>query len=193
MKVGIVKYNAGNWQSVLFALERLGCSAQLCSTPEELGRVDKIIFPGVGHAQAAMHSLKQTGLDRALAETRKPLLGVCLGMQLMCLQSAEGPTDCLVIFPQQVKRLDFAPKVPHTGWNQLTRLRGPLFSRIKEEARAYFVHSYFLELNEFASAQVNYGQPFCAAIERDNFFGVQFHPEKSAAVGESILKNFLAL
>ncbi len=193
MKIVILNYNAGNSQSILFALQRLGSEAKLSADPQDLLCADKLIFPGVGQARSAMDSLRRTGLDRIIPQLKIPVLGICLGMQLLCNYSEEGATEGLGVFAQDVKRLDSRCKVPHMGWNTLISPRGRLFEGVEAPAWVYFVHSYYLACSECTTAIVDYGGAFCAALERDNFFGVQFHPEKSAAVGELILRNFIKL
>ncbi|NOX38298.1 MAG: imidazole glycerol phosphate synthase subunit HisH [Calditrichaeota bacterium] len=193
MKVAILKYNAGNIYSVQLALNRLGYPAILTDEPQVLEAADKIIFPGVGEARSAMAYLQQRGLDAWLVQTRQPVLGICLGLQLLCEFSEENQTPGLGIFPVRVRRFPPKGKVPHMGWNTIGQLKGPLFNGISEGAYVYFVHSYYPELTPLTTARTEYLVPFSAAIERDNFFGVQFHPEKSGTVGEKILRNFLEL
>ncbi|WP_035756014.1 imidazole glycerol phosphate synthase subunit HisH [Hugenholtzia roseola] len=191
----IIDYKAGNIQSLRFALARLGVEATLSAQAEVLEAADKIIFPGVGHAQAAMQALHAAGLDTLLPTLKKPLLGICLGMQLLCSHSEEGQTPALAIFPTQVKRFpsDSSEKVPHMGWNQVQNLEGDLFRHIAPETNFYFVHSYYVPLSSHTIARCEYGLSFSAAIQKDNFFAVQFHPEKSGAAGEKLLQNFLSL
>jgi glutamine amidotransferase len=191
----IVDYKAGNIQSLRFALARLGVEAKLSAQAEVLEAADKLIFPGVGHAQAAMQALQAAGLDVLLPTLKKPLLGICLGMQLLCSHSEEGQTPALNIFPMQVKRFpsDTSEKVPHMGWNQVRDLKGRLFAHIAPETNFYFVHSYYVPLGADTAASCTYGLSFSAALEKDNFFAVQFHPEKSSAAGEKLLQNFLSL
>ncbi len=196
MNTVIIKYNAGNIQSVLYALERIGASAVVTDNVEEMQAADNVIFPGVGEASTAMNYLRQRRLDEVIKNLRQPILGVCLGMQLMCAYSEENNTECLGIFDEQVKR--FAPatgaiKVPQIGWNDIYNLRSDLFSNLKDNSYCYFVHSYFAALGNDTIATANYVQPYSAALHRDNFYGVQFHPEKSAEVGEQILKNFISI
>lgn len=197
MKVVIIKYNAGNICSVNFALKRLGVQAEITDDADMIRSADKVVFPGVGEATSTMEYLRQHGLDKLILSLRQPLLGICLGMQLMCRHSEEGNTDCLGIFDEDVKL--FVPqshtdKVPHMGWNEIEDLKGSLFH---EEVNAgefvYFVHSYFVPVNPFTVATANYIVPFSAAMEKDNFFATQFHPEKSGSTGEKILKNFLEI
>lgn len=193
MNIVIIKYNAGNIHSVRLALERLGIKPKVSDDPLEILKADKIIFPGVGEARSAKLYLKDNKLDELIVQLKQPVLGICLGLQLMCAHSEENDTDCFNIFPAKVKRFPPQDKVPHMGWNTLTNLEGPLFHGVKENSYAYFVHSYYAEQSPDAIAQTNYIIPFSSALQNDNFFAVQFHPEKSAAVGEQILKNFIEL
>ncbi len=194
MQLVIIKYNAGNIQSVSFALERLGVNFRITDDPEEVGKADKVIFPGVGEASTTMKYLRERKLDQLIVGLKQPLLGVCLGMQLMCGYSEENDTECLGIFQEKVKRFipegDF--KVPHMGWNNLT-LTNSWLDRELENKYAYFVHSYYVPVNSFTSAITEYINPFSSAMHKDNFYAVQFHPEKSAATGELVLKSFLKL
>lgn len=196
MQVAIVKYNAGNVRSVDCALRRLGVEATVTDDEKTLREADHVIFPGVGEAGTTMDFLHTTGLDRVILNLNKPVLGICLGMQLMCRHSEEGDVNCLGIFDVDVKR--FVPalhedKVPHMGWNTLTQTHGPLFHGFTRDEYVYFVHSYYVPLNPHTSATTQYILPFSAALHKDNFFATQFHPEKSGTVGERILKNFLML
>lgn len=193
MKVVIVKYNAGNIHSVRLALERLGVKAQITDDPMQIRQADKVIFPGVGEASSAMQYLNEENLADLIVQLKQPVLGICLGLQLMCTHSEENNTDCFNIFPAQIKKFPPKDKVPHMGWNALTNLKGPLFRDVPEGSYVYFVHSYYAEQNPYAAAQADYIIPFSAALERDNFFAVQFHPEKSADVGERILRNFIEI
>ena len=196
MKTVIIKYNAGNIQSVLYALERLGVSATVTDNLETIQTADKVIFPGVGEASTAMDYLKQRNLDQLIKNLKQPVLGICLGMQLMCMHSEENDTTCLGIFEEQVKLFkptDAAIKVPQIGWNNITNLKTDLFKGVKEESFAYFVHGYYASLGSHTIATTNYIQPYSSALQKDNFYGVQFHPEKSAKVGEQIIQNFLNL
>ena len=193
MKVIIIKYNAGNIYSVKLALERLGAESIISENPDEIRSADKIIFPGVGEASSAMRYLRKNGLAGLLPEIKQPFLGICLGLQLMCRYSEENNTDCLNIFPVDVLKFPPQDKVPHMGWNSISSLKGKLFKNVPEGSFVYFVHSFFAQRNEFESAVTDYITPFSAAIEKDNFYAVQFHPEKSAHVGEQILRNFLEL
>jgi len=194
MKVVIIKYNAGNIQSVSFALERLGIDFSITDDKQQILSADKIIFPGVGEASTTMEYLRNTKLDVLIRELKQPMLGICLGMQLMCKHSEENDTECLGIFDEPVKR--FIPgggfKVPHMGWNQLHLSEGWLDNAL-EGKDAYFVHSYYVPVNRHTSAITEYITPFSAAMHRDNFYAVQFHPEKSAEAGELVLKSFLRL
>lgn len=194
MQLVIIKYNAGNIQSVSFALERLGVEFLITDNPEEIQKADKVIFPGVGEASTTMNYLRERKLDKVIIQLKQPLLGVCLGMQLMCRYSEENNTECLGIFQETVKRFipegDF--KVPHMGWNNLTLSNGWLDPGL-ENRFAYFVHSYYVPVNEFTSAITEYINPFSSAMHKDNFYAVQFHPEKSAETGELVLKSFLKL
>lgn len=193
MKVAIVKYNAGNTQSVIYALNRLGIEPVLSDEEEVLRSADKVIFPGVGEASTAMQYLRERHLDKLIPTLKQPVLGICLGLQLMCRHSQENDTTCLDIFPMDVKRFPPQDKVPQMGWNSLTDLKGPLFKGLKEGSYVYFVHSYFAELSEYTAATTNYIIPYSSAIQKDNFYAVQFHPEKSSKEGELIIKNFIEL
>ena len=193
MKVAIVKYNAGNIRSVYFALERLGIEAVITDDHHLLRAADKVIFPGVGEASTTMKYLRERKLDVLLKELTQPVLGICLGLQLMCARSEEGAAECIGIFDLEVKKFEMKLKVPHMGWNSLQKVGGKLFNPEQEGAYVYFVHSYYAAIGENTSAVADYINPFSAAIERDNFYATQFHPEKSGPVGEKILQNFLAL
>lgn len=194
METVIIDYGAGNVFSVATALERLGVRSALTSDPDVIRRAERVIFPGVGQAGQAMERLVRTGLDEVIPRLTVPVLGICLGMQLMCARSEEGQTEGLGIFPLDVKKIGGGVKVPHMGWNNLTELKGPLFKGLGEEApRMYFVHSYYVPVSGFSAAVCDYGFAFSAALEKDNFFGCQFHPEKSSAMGQAVLKNFLKL
>jgi imidazole glycerol-phosphate synthase subunit HisH len=196
MKLVIVKYNAGNIQSVLFALERIGLQADVTDDIYELRSADKVIFPGVGEASTAMEYLKARNLDQVIKELKQPVLGVCLGMQLMCNYSEENDTKCLGIFEENVLRFDgkeSSLKVPQMGWNNIYDLRSPLMENVAENSYCYFVHSYYASIGEHTIATTDYTKPFSAALNKDNFYGVQFHAEKSADAGEQILKNFITL
>jgi glutamine amidotransferase len=195
MNLKIVKYNAGNIQSVLFALERIGVQAEVTDDTEKLQSADKVIFPGVGEASTAMEYLKARKLDKVIKELKQPVLGVCLGMQLMCAHSEENDTDCLKIFGEKVLRfratsLEGSHKIPQMGWNQIYDVKSELMTGVNEEY-CYFVHGYYVPLNEHTIAVTDYIQPYSSALNKDNFYGVQFHAEKSALPGEKILRNFL--
>lgn len=192
-KVVIIDYGAGNIQSIQFALERLGCRSILSKDKAEIAQADKIIFPGVGHAESAMQKLKETGLERLIPNLKQPVLGICLGMQLMCNYSEEGETKGLGIFNIDVKRFDISEKVPHMGWNVINDLKTPLFNGIPERSYMYFVHSYYVPNNTESIAQTDYEISYCSALAKNNFYGVQFHPEKSGKLGEQILGNFLKM
>jgi glutamine amidotransferase len=191
--IAIVKYNAGNATSVFNALSRLGCEALITDQPSEIRAAEKVIFPGVGEAGSAMRFLREKGLDRLLPALTQPVLGICLGMQLLCDFSEESATPGLGIFSARVRRFPPGDKVPHMGWNNLPERQGSLFEGIEASDDFYFVHSYYAEVCDQTTAVCEYIQPFSAALQRDNFFGVQFHPEKSGLVGEKLLKNFLNL
>lgn len=196
MNVAIIKYNAGNIYSVDYALKRLGITPVITADPELIIKADKVIFPGVGEAFTTMEYLKAHQMTDLIRGLKQPVLGICLGMQLMCRYSEEGNADCLGIFDVDVKR--FIPqrhedKVPHMGWNTITDLKGGLFSPALENQFVYFVHSYYVPLNADTAATTEYILPFSASLHKDNFYATQFHPEKSGSVGEQILKNFLNL
>lgn len=196
VNVAIVKYNAGNIRSVDYALRRLGVEPVITADAAVLRRADKVIFPGVGEAGTTMRHLRAEGLDSLILSLRQPVLGICLGMQLMCRHSEEGNVDCLGIFDAEVKRFVAArheDKVPHMGWNTVSLVSGDLFRGFDKPEYVYFVHSYYVPLHPFTAAQADYIQPFSAALQRDNFYATQFHPEKSGNVGERILRNFLTL
>ena len=201
MDLVIIKYNAGNIQSVLYALERIGVNAVVTDDYEQIQSAGKVIFPGVGEASSAMRYLKEHKLDAVIKNLQQPVLGICLGMQLMCAYSEENDTTCLGIFDEHV-RLFLPPtggdgggriKVPQIGWNNIFNLKTKLFSGLPENSYCYFVHGYYAALGEHTIATADYVQPYSAALHRNNFYGAQFHPEKSAKVGEQILKNFLSL
>ncbi|HEY5462240.1 MAG TPA: imidazole glycerol phosphate synthase subunit HisH [Hanamia sp.] len=200
MNVAIIKYNAGNVQSVLYALQRLGLNAIVTDDHEKIIAADKVIFPGVGNASSAMEYLKEKGLDELIISLKQPVLGICLGLQLLCNFSEEGNTECLGIFNSDVKKFDesvyqnknLVPvKIPHIGWNTICGLSSPLFKGVEEKSYVYFVHSYYALLSDETIATTDYINPFSAAMGKDNFYGVQFHSEKSADTGERILSNFL--
>ncbi|MDR2238010.1 MAG: imidazole glycerol phosphate synthase subunit HisH [Chryseobacterium sp.] len=191
--IAVIKYNGGNVSSVQNALRQLNTDSVVTDDPELILRADKVIFPGVGEASSTMKNLKEKGLDSLIPYLKQPVLGICLGMQLMCADNEEGNNQGLGIFNIPVRR--FPPKdlVPHMGWNSLSHLNSPLFSGISGNSDVYFVHSYYCGLSEFTTADCEYILPFSAALQKDNFYAVQFHPEKSGAVGRRILENFLTL
>ncbi len=191
--IAIIDYNAGNIQSVRFALNRLGIEPVLTNDEEQLQKADKVIFPGVGEAGTAMSFLKSKNLHQVIPELSQPVLGICLGLQLMCRHSEESNTDCLNIFPLNVKKFSGGMKIPHIGWNTIYNLKSPLFKGCSENNYVYYVHSYFAETEKNTIAETDYINKFSAALQKNNFYAVQFHPEKSSSVGEQILKNFLAL
>ena len=193
MKIAIIDYGAGNVQSVLFALERLGFVGIVTNDWITIKSADKVIFPGVGEASSAMKMLQESGLDVLIPTLKQPVLGICLGMQLMCKYSEEGNTNGLGIFDVNVVKFSQEVKVPQMGWNTVYNLKTPLFEGIKENEFMYLVHSYYATLSENTIATTNYELEYSTALQRDNFFGVQFHPEKSGIFGEQILKNFLNL
>jgi glutamine amidotransferase len=196
MEIVIIQYNAGNIQSVLYALERIGTTAVVTDNVELIKSADKVIFPGVGEASTAMAYLKERNLDAVIKNLQQPVLGICLGMQLMCAYSEENNTTCLGVFEENVcqfKTADPVIKVPQIGWNTITNLKTDLFNQVPENSYAYFVHGYYAALGAHTIATSNYIQPYSSALNKDNFYGVQFHPEKSAKVGEQIIKNFLEL
>ncbi len=194
MKVAIVKYNAGNVESVKNALNRLNIEPILTDAAEELRAADRVIFPGVGEASSAMGYLRNLGLDSVIKSLKQPVLGVCLGMQLLCESSEENETDCLGILPYHVKKFESNElKIPQMGWNNIFNLQSPLFDGIAENAFVYFVHSFYVESGAETVATADYGLNFSAAVQHKNFYAVQFHTEKSGAVGEQILGNFLKL
>ncbi|MGZ3837452.1 MAG: imidazole glycerol phosphate synthase subunit HisH [Flavisolibacter sp.] len=196
MNLAIIKYNAGNIQSVLYALERLGLVAEVTDDPERIRSADRIIFPGVGEAGSAMNSLRQNHLDKVIRELKQPVLGICVGMQLLCSHSTENDTECLGIVPIRVKKFEPGPgrlKVPQVGWNTIYGFRSDLFREIEDESFIYNVHSYYAEDSAFSIAKCTYGVEYAAAIRKDNFYGVQFHAEKSAGTGDKIIQNFLNL
>jgi glutamine amidotransferase len=200
MIVAIIKYNAGNVQSVLYALQRLGTNAIVTDDVDEILSADKVIFPGVGNAGSAMEYLKEKKLNELIISLKQPVLGICLGLQLLCNSSEEGDTKCLGIFDSVVKKFDdtvfqnknLVPyKIPHMGWNTIDHLSSPLMKDVAENSYVYFVHSYYAEPSDETIARTDYINPFSAAIHKNNFYGVQFHTEKSGLAGEQILKNFL--
>ena len=194
MKVSILKYNAGNTTSVQFALERLGVASVVTNNHEEILTSDRVIFPGVGEASSAMKFLQQSGLNEVVLNLKQPVLGICLGMQLMCEHSEEGNTPGLGIFPVHVKKfISVSEKVPHMGWNTVENMKSSVFRDVDNDTYVYYVHSYYAEICADTIGVTNYVQPYSAALHRGNYYGVQFHPEKSGAAGERILKNFLVL
>ena len=196
MKTVIIQYNAGNIQSVLFALERIGVEAFVTDDVKQIETADKIIFPGVGEASTAMTYLKERKLDQLIVSLQQPVLGICLGMQLMCSFSEENNTPCLEIFDERVEKFSSNNqelKIPQIGWNNIVDLKTDLFRGVSDEAYCYFVHGYYAALGKHTIATANYGLAYSAALKKGNFYGVQFHPEKSAAVGEQIIKNFIEL
>jgi len=199
MKVAIIKYNAGNIQSVDYALKRLGVEAVVTADHEEIKAADKVIFPGVGEASTTMAYLRNHRLDKLITALKQPVLGICLGLQLMCRHSEEGDVDCLGIFDETVKKFELqkellsSMKIPHMGWNTISDLKSDLFNQSIDNQYCYFVHSYYATTGKDTAAICNYPSPFSAALQKDNFYAVQFHPEKSGKVGAMILENFLQL
>jgi glutamine amidotransferase len=196
MNITIVQYNAGNIQSVLYALERLGVTATVTDDPAMIQAADKVIFPGVGEASTAMAYLKARKLDQLIVALKQPVLGICLGMQLMCKHSEENDTTCLGIFDEQVlafKATENTTKVPQIGWNTITNLKTELFKDVPENSFTYFVHGFYAGIGDNMIATSDYIKPYSSALQKNNFYGVQFHPEKSAMVGEQIIQNFLSL
>ena len=199
MKTVIIKYNAGNIRSVNNALNRLGYDAEITADSDKILKADKVIFPGVGEAKKTMEYLNKTGLGDIIKTLKQPVLGICLGMQLMCSHSEEGNVACFNIFDEEVKKFILPKpnpeniKVPHMGWNKIYNLKGDLFDSSIEEEYVYFVHSYFVASGEHTSATTDYILPYSSALQKDNFFATQFHPEKSGKVGERILRNFLKI
>jgi len=193
MKIVIINYGAGNIQSIKFAIQRLGYEAVLSNNEDEIRNADKVIFPGVGEASSAMKMLKSTGLDKVIPTLKQPVLGICLGMQLMCKYCEEGDTKGLNIFDVDVIKFNDNEKVPQIGWNQIENLKSYLFKGIKEKEYMYLVHSFYVPMYDEAIATTNYGIKYASALQEKNFYGVQFHPEKSSKAGAQILKNFLEL
>ena len=199
MNIVIIKYNAGNIESVNNALNRLGVNAEITADHDKIRNADKVIFPGVGEASTTMAYLRENKLDELIVSLKQPVLGICLGLQLMCSHSEENDTECLGIFDEKVKRFipkpgeEFVTKVPHMGWNAIKDLKSDLFTADLENEYVYFVHSYYAEKSEHTIATCDYILPFSAALHRDNFYATQFHPEKSGTIGAKILENFLKL
>ncbi len=193
MKIITIDYGAGNTKSVQFALKRLGFDTILSNNQDEIFSADKVIFPGVGEASNAMKKLKENGLDKLIPALKQPVLGICLGMQLLCNHSEEGNTKGLGIFDVNVKRFSNKVKVPQMGWNTISDLKSSLFNNVKDNEYMYLVHSYYAELCNESISTTNYELNYSSAIQKDNFYGVQFHPEKSSKAGEQILKNFMIL
>ena len=196
MKIAIIKYNAGNIRSVLYALERIGHTAVVTDDADEISNASKVIFPGVGEASTAMNYLKERNLDKLICSLTQPVLGICLGMQLMCKYSEENDTECLGIFDETVRKFkveSLKVKVPQIGWNSIYNLKTDLFKNVTENSYCYFVHGYYADQGEHTIATTDYIQPYSSALHKNNFYGVQSHPEKSAAAGEQILKNFIEL
>jgi glutamine amidotransferase len=196
LKIAIIKYNAGNIRSVLYALERIGHTALVTDNADEIRNADKVIFPGVGEASTAMNYLRDRNLDKLICSLTQPVLGICLGMQLMCKYSEENDTSCLGVFDESVRKFkaeSLKLKVPQIGWNSIYDLKTDLFKNVTEDSYCYFVHGYYAAKGEHTIGTTNYVQPYSSALRKNNFYGVQFHPEKSATAGERILSNFLKL
>jgi glutamine amidotransferase len=197
MKTVIIKYNAGNIRSVLYALDRIGVEGVVTDNPEEIRAADRVIFPGVGEASTAMNYLKERKLDLLIKDLKQPTLGICLGMQLMCKHSEENDTPCLGIFDVEVKKfqspVDNLLKIPQIGWNNITGLYSAIFEHVRENSYMYFVHSYYAALSADTVATTNYVINYSSALQKDNFYAVQFHPEKSADAGQQMLENFLKI
>ena len=195
MNVVLIKYNAGNIQSVLYALERMGVAATVTDDHEAIRSADKVLFPGVGEALSAMQSLRSKKLDEVIKDLKQPVLGICVGLQLMCKHSEERDTKGIGIFDVNVKKFPSYPglKIPQMGWNNIYDLKSGLFKDVEENSYLYFVHSYYAEMSRWTIATSDYGIEYSAALQKDNFYGVQFHTEKSAGIGEQILRNFIAL
>ena len=194
MRIAIIKYNAGNIQSVLYAMERLGVEAEVTDDAEKINAADKVLFPGVGEASSAMQSLIENNLDQVIKDLKQPVFGICVGMQLLCNHSEENDTKCLGIVPVEVKKFKSNQqviKVPQIGWNNIYNLKSELFKDIEDKSFIYNVHSYYAADSEYTIATCNYGIEYAAAVKKDNFYGVQFHTEKSAVIGDKILKNFI--
>lgn len=193
MNISIIDYGAGNIQSLIFAFNRLGVTPEVTDNPEILKASDKVIFPGVGEAGSAMNKLREHRLETVIPDLKQPVLGICLGMQLMCRHSEEGDTIGLGIFDLNVERFEPVLKVPQIGWNTISDLRSPLFDGIAENSFMYLVHSFYVPDNDQAIARTEYGIPYASALQKDNFYGTQFHPEKSGEVGARVLENFLKM
>lgn len=193
MKLVLIDYGAGNIKSIQFAFKRLGVDAVLSGDPEIIKKADKVIFPGVGEASSAMKKLRESGLDILIPTLKQPVLGICLGMQLMCQSTEEGGTNGLGIFDTAVRRFSNKEKVPQMGWNTISDLESPLFKGVSNNEYMYAVHSYYVEDTRYAIAKTTYGITYASALQKDNFYGVQFHPEKSGRSGATILQNFLNL
>jgi glutamine amidotransferase len=191
--IAVIKYNAGNIRSVQNAITRLGYKSVITNDREEILNADKIILPGVGEAGSAMRYLREKDLDKLIVSLRQPVLGICLGLQLMCRYSEEGDTTCLKIFDTDVRLFPRVDKVPHMGWNNFFSLKGDLFKGVSARDDVYYVHSYYPEISSCTTAVCDYILPFSAGMKKDNFYATQFHPEKSAVIGELILRNFLEL
>ena len=191
--IAIIKYNAGNITSVQNALSRLGYNSIITDNSKEILAAEKVIFPGVGEASSAMSYLKERGLNKVITSIENPILGICLGLQLMCNSTEEGDTKCLGIFNENVKLFPPEEKVPHMGWNSFSKITGKLFKGVEMDNDVYYVHSYYAEIGENTIAECDYIKKFSSAMQKNNFYATQFHPEKSAGIGEQILKNFLEL
>jgi len=193
MKVAIIKYNAGNVCSILNALNRIGIEPIITDNAEYISTADKVIFPGVGEASSAMQYLKEHRLDIVIKNLKQPLLGICLGMQLLCRSSEENNTLCLGVFDQDIKKFSSEHKIPQIGWNSISELSSELFKGVKNEEYVYFVHSYYAEISKNTIATTDYGIKYSSALQKDNFYATQFHPEKSGIVGAKIIENFINL
>lgn len=191
--IAIIKYNAGNISSVQNALNRMGYESIVTDNVKTITKADKVIFPGVGEASSAMKYLKERGLDVVIKSITQPMLGICLGLQLMCKYSEEGDTECLGIFDAMVKKFPPTDKVPHMGWNNFLTVEGNLFEDVNTKLDVYYVHGYYAELCDHTTSTTDYILPFSSGMQKDNFYATQFHPEKSAKIGERILNNFLKL
>jgi glutamine amidotransferase len=193
LKVAVIKYNAGNVHSVRLAMQRIGVEPVITDDPDFITNADRVIFPGVGEASTAMQFLNQKGLSSIIVNLKQPVLGICLGLQLMCEYSEENDTKCLGIFNSVVKKFPPGNKVPHMGWNSIEELKGELFKKVSENSYVYFVHSYYAERNKYSASETEYILPFASSLKKDNFYAVQFHPEKSGDIGSQILRNFLEI